>query len=30
VLVFWLGLFPGTFLNLSEPTVTSILALAGR
>jgi NADH-quinone oxidoreductase subunit M len=29
-LVFWLGLFPGTFLQLSEPAVTNILALVGR
>lgn len=26
VLVFWLGLFPGTFLHFSEPVVTNILA----
>ena len=30
VLVFWLGLFPGTFLQFSEPAVTNILALVGR
>jgi NADH-quinone oxidoreductase subunit M len=30
VLVFWLGLFPGTFLHLTEPVVSGILTLAGR
>ncbi len=30
VLVFWLGLFPGTFLRLSEPAVSSILTAVGR
>jgi len=30
VLVFWLGLFPGTFLHLSEPAVSSILTAVGR
>ncbi|OGX91349.1 complex I subunit 4 family protein [Hymenobacter coccineus] len=30
VLVFWLGLFPGTFLHLSEPAVSSILSAVGR
>ena len=30
VLVFWLGLFPGTFLQFSDPAVTTILALVGR
>lgn len=30
VLVFWLGLFPGTFLHLSEPAISSILTLVGR
>ena len=30
VLVFWLGLFPGSFLHLSEPAVTNILGLVGR
>ncbi len=30
VLVFWIGLFPNTFLNISEPAVTNILALVGR
>ncbi|QKG53167.1 NuoM family protein [Hymenobacter sp. BRD67] len=30
VLVFWLGLFPGTFLHLSEPTISGILTLVGR
>ena len=30
VLVFWLGLFPGTFLHLSEPTISSILTAVGR
>ena len=29
-LVFWLGLFPGTFLHLTEPVVDGILRLAGR
>jgi NADH-quinone oxidoreductase subunit M len=29
-LVFWIGLFPNTFLHLSEPAVTNILALVGR
>ena len=29
-LVFWLGLFPGTFLHLSEPAVSSILTAVGR
>ena len=29
-LVFWLGLFPNTFLHLSEPAVSNILALVGR
>lgn len=30
VLVFWLGLFPGTFMHLTEPVVSGILTLAGR
>ncbi len=30
VLVFWLGLFPGTFLHLSEPTISTILTAVGR
>ncbi|MGI4737184.1 MAG: complex I subunit 4 family protein [Janthinobacterium lividum] len=30
VLVFWLGLFPGTFLHLSEPAISQILTLVGR
>ena len=30
VLVFWLGLFPGTFLRLSEPAISQILTLVGR
>jgi NADH-quinone oxidoreductase subunit M len=30
VLVFWLGLFPGTFLHLSEPVTSQILTLVGR
>jgi NADH-quinone oxidoreductase subunit M len=30
VLVFWLGLFPGTFLHLTEPVVSGILTLASR
>ena len=30
VLVFWIGLFPNTFLHISEPAVTNILALVGR
>ncbi|WP_151089222.1 complex I subunit 4 family protein [Hymenobacter baengnokdamensis] len=30
VLVFWLGLFPGTFLHLSEPTISSILTAVSR
>ena len=30
VLVFWLGLFPGTFLTISEPAVTSLLTLVAR
>jgi len=30
VLVFWLGLFPGTFLRMSEPAISSILTLVGR
>ncbi|RZK24220.1 MAG: NADH-quinone oxidoreductase subunit M [Hymenobacter sp.] len=30
VLVFWLGLFPGTFLHLSEPVTSGILTLVGR
>jgi len=30
VLVFWLGLFPGTFLHLSEPTMSGILSAVGR
>jgi len=29
-LVFWLGLFPGTFLHFSEPTISSILTAVGR
>ncbi len=29
-LVFWIGLFPNTFLHISEPAVTNILALVGR
>ncbi len=28
--VFWLGLFPGTFLHFSEPTISSILTAVGR
>ncbi|TVT38460.1 NADH-quinone oxidoreductase subunit M [Hymenobacter setariae] len=30
VLVFWLGLFPGTFLHLSEPVTSQILTVVGR
>ena len=30
ILVFWLGLFPGTFLHLSEPVTSGILTLVGR
>ena len=30
LLVFWLGLFPGTFLHLSEPTISSLLTAVGR
>jgi NADH-quinone oxidoreductase subunit M len=30
VLVFWLGLFPGTFMHLTEPVTAGILTLAGR
>ena len=30
VLVFWLGLFPGTFLHLSEPAMSGILDLVKR
>ena len=30
VLVFWIGLFPGTFLQLSEPAMQSILGLVKR
>ncbi|QKG57181.1 NADH-quinone oxidoreductase subunit M [Hymenobacter sp. BRD128] len=29
-LVFWLGLFPGTFLHFSEPAISQILTLVGR
>ena len=29
-LVFWIGLFPNTFLHISEPAVSNILALVGR
>ena len=29
-LVFWLGLFPNSFLHVSEPAVSNILALVGR
>jgi NADH-quinone oxidoreductase subunit M len=29
-LVFWLGLFPNSFLNLAEPSITNMLALVGR
>jgi NADH-quinone oxidoreductase subunit M len=29
-LVFWLGLFPGTFLHLSEPVTSQILTVVGR
>jgi len=29
-LVFWLGLFPGTFLHLSEPAISQILTVVGR
>ena len=29
-LVFWLGLFPGTFLRVSEPAITSLLTLVAR
>ena len=30
LLVFWLGLFPGTFLRMSEPAISSILTLVTR
>ena len=30
LLVFWLGLFPGTFLHFSEPTVSGLITLIGR
>jgi NADH-quinone oxidoreductase subunit M len=30
VLVFWLGLFPGSFMQLSEPAVSQILTLVQR
>jgi NADH-quinone oxidoreductase subunit M len=30
VLVFWIGLFPGTFLSLSEPAMQGILSLVQR
>ncbi|MGI4871911.1 MAG: complex I subunit 4 family protein [Janthinobacterium lividum] len=30
ILVFWLGLFPGTFLHLAEPVTSSILTVVGR
>lgn len=30
VLVFWIGLFPGTFLQLSEPAMQDILSLVRR
>ncbi len=30
VLVFWLGLFPGTFLHFSEPVTSQILTVVGR
>ncbi|MBD2721453.1 complex I subunit 4 family protein [Hymenobacter armeniacus] len=29
-LVFWLGLFPGSFLHISEPAVTGLLTQVGR
>ena len=29
-LVFWLGLFPSTFLHMSEPAVSGLLTLVGR
>ena len=29
-LVFWLGLFPGTFLRISEPAITGLLTLVAR
>ncbi|RZK23470.1 MAG: NADH-quinone oxidoreductase subunit M [Hymenobacter sp.] len=29
-LVFWLGLFPGTFMHLTEPVTSGILTLVGR
>jgi NADH-quinone oxidoreductase subunit M len=30
VLVFWLGLFPNSFLHFSEPAILQLLTLAGR
>jgi NADH-quinone oxidoreductase subunit M len=30
VLVFWIGLFPNSFLHISEPAVANILTLVGR
>lgn len=30
VLVFWLGLFPNSFLHISEPAILQLLTLAGR
>ncbi len=30
VLVFWLGLFPGTFMHLTEPVTNGILTLVSR
>ncbi|WP_400194149.1 NuoM family protein [Hymenobacter sp. B81] len=30
VLVFWIGLFPGTFLHLSEPAINKLLVLINR
>lgn len=30
LMVFWIGLFPGTFMHISEPAVTKLLALINR
>ncbi|GAA4009843.1 NADH-quinone oxidoreductase subunit M [Hymenobacter fastidiosus] len=30
VLVFWLGLFPGTFLHISEPAILQIMTIVNR
>jgi NADH-quinone oxidoreductase subunit M len=30
VMVFWIGLFPGTFMDISEPSINKLLQLINR